>query len=138
MRNEKQKESRRKYEQSEKGKSAKKRHEAAYVASGGRAAAEKRRSAKPITESKRIAKQKYQLKRRASEIELCELSNFCLSEAISLTRLREKMLGTKWHVDHVLPVSRGGASTYDNIQVVPALWNRRKSNKHTGLFFARA
>jgi len=138
VRNEAQKLAKRKYEQSEKGKAAKKRHEATYVASGGRAEAEKRRSAKPLTEAKRIAKLKYQLVRRGSEKTLSIFDEFVLKEAISLARLREQMLGTKRHVDHIIPVSKGGASTYDNIQVVPALWNRRKSNKHTGLFFTRA
>ena len=138
MRNEAQKLAKRKYEQSEKGKAAKKRHEATYVASGGRAAAELRRSAKPITEAKRIAKLKYQLVKRSSKKALSELDKFVLSEAIFLAKLREKMFGTKWHIDHIIPVSKGGASTYDNIQVVPALWNRQKSNKHTGLFFTRA
>ena len=138
MRSEAQKAIRKKYEQSEKGKAAKKRQEARYVASGGRAAAELRRSSKPITEAKKLAKLKYQIVRRTAEGNLSELDVFVLKEAILLAKLREKMLGTKWHVDHIIPVSKGGASSYDNIQVVPALWNRRKSNKHTGLFFARA
>jgi len=138
VRNEAQKLAKRKYEQSEKGKEAKKRHEAAYVASGGRAAAELRRAVKPLSEPRKNARLKYAVIKRTADKNLSELDVFVLSEAISLAKLREKMLGIKWHVDHIIPVSKGGASNYANIQVVPALWNRRKSNKHTGMFFARA
>ena len=138
MRSEHQKAIRKKYEQSEKGKAAKKRQEATYVASGGRAEAEARRGQKPLSEPRKNARLKYAVVKRTADKNLSELDLFVLSEAISLAKLREKMLGIKWHVDHVIPVSKGGASNYGNIQVVPALWNRRKSNKHTGLFFARA
>ena len=128
MRTEKQKESRRKYDASAKGKAAKKRHDAAYVVSGGRAKTEIKRNSKPITEARKIARLAYQLKRRSGEKELGSFDKFVLSEAVSLARLRKKATGFEWHVDHIYPVSKGGLSTHNNIQVVPALWNRQKSN----------
>lgn len=76
--------------------------------------------------------------RRSAENALSELDSLVLSEAVLLAKLREKVLGIKWHVDHIVPVSKGGLSSYDNIQVVPALWNRQKSNKHTDLYISRA
>jgi len=146
MRTEAQKESRRKYEASEKGKAAKKRHEAAYKASGGREKAEERRSQKPITQDRKSARirwakanQEYftanRAFRRSLERNLSELDRFVLIEAVFLAKLREKMVGGSWHVDHIIPISKGGTNASNNLQVVPAAWNRRKSNVHTQRFF---
>ena len=137
-RNEKQKEARRRYEMSDKGKAARKRHEANYVASGKRAIVEAKRAEKPVSAARKQARLKYQLVRRSGEKMLDDFSSWILMEAIQLAKLREKLCGGSWHVDHIVPVSQGGQSTHDNIQVVPAYWNRSKSNKHTGRFFARA
>ena len=145
MRTQAQKESRRKYEV-EKGKSAKRRHEAAYKASGGRAKAEQRRSEKPVSPARKIARLKWAKAnkdyftasrsfRRSLIQELSDFDRFVLLEAVSLARLREQIVGGQWHVDHIIPVSKGGTSRATNLQVVPAEWNRRKSNVHTNRFF---
>ena len=134
MRTETQKASRRKYDQSEKGKAAKKRHDTTYALSGGRVKTEARRADKPLSEARKLYRNTYQLMRRSNERNLNELDSFVLREAVSLTKLREKLLGNKWHVDHIIPVSKGGTSEAFNVQVVPALWNRRKSNKHTSRY----
>jgi len=135
---EKVKEAKRKYYATEKGKAQKRKEDAAFMESGNRALVEKRRNEKPLSQARKMAKLKYQLMRRSSEKVLSELDAFVLSEAVALAKLREKMLGIKWHVDHIVPVSKGGLSSYDNIQVVPALWNRQKSNKHSSAYFLRA
>jgi len=75
------------------------------------------------------------LKRRGLEKVLTPFEFWVLQEAVDLCRLREVVVGGKWQVDHVIPVSKGGHSRPDNIQVVPAIWNRRKSNVHTERFF---
>jgi 5-methylcytosine-specific restriction endonuclease McrA len=137
-RNEKQKEARRRYEMSDKGKAARKRHEATYVASGKRAVIEAKRAEKPVSEPRKQARLKYQLMRRSGEQALDGFCKWVLLEAVQLAKQREMLCGGKWHVDHITPVSKGGQSTYDNVQVVPAYWNRSKSNKHTGRFFACA
>ena len=137
-RNEKQKEARRRYEQSDKGKAARKRQEAAYVASGKRAVLEAKRAKKPVSEARKQARLRYQLMRRSGEQALDDFRKWVLLEAVHLAKLREQLCGGKWHVDHITPVSKGGQSTHDNIQVVPAFWNRTKSNKHTGRYFACA
>ena len=135
MRNEAQKASRKKYEASEKGKAAKRRHETAYVASGGRAKAELRRSAKPISEVRKQARLRYQLVRRGFERNLSEFDRLVLTEAVDLMRIRSIGTGFSWHVDHIIPVSKGGNSAANNLQVVPAVWNRQKSNVHAEHFF---
>ena len=146
MRTEAQKESRRKYEASEKGKAAKRRHEEVYKASGGRTKVEHRRSQQPISTARKAARVKWAKSnneyfaanrafRRSLERNLSELDRLVLLEAVSLARLREKMVGGSWHVDHIVPVSKGGNNTFNNLQVVPAVWNRRKSNVHTQRFF---
>jgi hypothetical protein len=147
VRNEAQKASRRKYSQSEKGKAASKRHEAAYIASGGRAAAEERRKEKPISEARKQARKKWATNnkdyfskdraiRRSLERNLSEFDRFVLDEAFKLAKLRESVFGSKWEVDHIIPVSKGGTAVSDNIQVVPRLWNKRKSNLHTQRFYS--
>jgi hypothetical protein len=130
--------SKQKYYASEKGKACKKREEASYVASGGRAAQEVIRAQKPISEAKKLVKLRYQIMRRSGEKVLDDFDSWVLNEAIELAGLRKRMCGGEWHVDHVTPVSKGGKSTHDNIQVVPAYWNRVKSNKHSERFFAHA
>lgn len=146
MRSERQKEARRRYEASDKGKTAKKRHEAAYIASGGRAEHEKRRALKPLSDARKAAKVKWAKNnqayftaqrslRRSLERNISELDHLVLNEAVDLAKRRKELTGYDWHVDHIIPVSKGGLTTADNLQVVPAKWNRSKSNKHTQLFW---
>ena len=110
----------------------------AYALSGGRCEAEKRRAAKPISDARKHARLKYQLMRSSNEKQLNEFDSFVLGEAVRLCKLRTQITGKSWHVDHIVPVSKGGASSANNLQVVPALWNRKKSNKHSERFFAHA
>lgn len=37
--------------------------------------------------------------------------------------------GDPWQTDHIIPASRGGASTRDNLQIVHASCNRRRGSK---------
>jgi hypothetical protein len=146
VRSEAQKAARRLYEASEKGKEAKRRHEAAYKVSGGRATTEARRKNAPLSEARRAARIKWAKNnqayftamrsyRRTLEKALDPFEFWVLQEAVSLARLRETVVGGRWHVDHIVPVSKGGNSRPDNLQVVPATWNRRKSNRHAERFF---
>lgn len=56
-----------------------------------------------------------------------------IAQAYDLARLRTKMTGIDWHVDHVLPL-RGknvsGFHTPYNLQVIPAIDNLRKGNQY--------
>lgn len=73
-------------------------------------------------------------KKAVNEINTKE-TKWILQEAYELATLRAKLLGSKWEIDHIIPISLGGKHSIDNIQVVPLAWNRRKSNKHTDKFF---
>lgn len=131
-----------KYRSSEKGKATTKAWDAANI--------EKRREYdrnREVTPPRKAARIKWarnnpeysaadRAKRRALERELPEFDRWVLWEARKLAVLREKMTGVPWHVDHVVPVTKGGTSRYQNIQVVPASWNIKKSNRHTNRFFA--
>lgn len=61
-------------------------------------------------------------------------NKFFISEAYHLAKLREKVVGGKWHVDHVIPL-RGklvcGLHVENNLQVIPASINVHKHAKFT-------
>jgi len=126
------------YYSTDKGKMQKRKEDVAYVTSGGRAKAEAKRAEQPLSEARKQAKLRYQLMRSSGEKSLNEFDSWILREAVELAKLRKKLCGGEWHVDHIIPVSKGGLCTHENLQVVPACWNRSKSNKHSERFFAHA
>lgn len=53
-------------------------------------------------------------------------------ETIYLQRIRlEKRLGIQFHVDHVIPISKGGLHIPSNLQVLPAKLNLKKNSKNS-------
>lgn len=59
-------------------------------------------------------------------------NNFFLQEAYELSQLRSKMFNFLWEVDHIVPIKNKdvcGLHVEHNLQVVPAYWNKQKSNK---------
>lgn len=60
-------------------------------------------------------------------------NNFFIQEAYSLARLRTKMLGYPWHVDHIVPLMSPivcGLHVHDNLRVIPGSINQSKNNRH--------
>lgn len=58
---------------------------------------------------------------------------FLINEAYSLAKLRAKITGIEWHVDHIIPLladKASGLHTIYNLQVIPAKLNYLKNNKY--------
>lgn len=58
-----------------------------------------------------------------------ELNEFALVESIKLKILRKEATGHDWHIDHMVPLSKGGTHSWDNIQVIPWLMNIMKKDR---------
>lgn len=80
-------------------------------------------------------KNTYDAKRRAQGKKAMPAwaNTFFIAEAYRLAKLREKVCGGKWHVDHIVPLQHKlvcGLHVERNLQVIPAPQNHRKSNTH--------
>lgn len=60
-------------------------------------------------------------------------NSFFIEEAYSLAKLRSKVTGIKWEVDHVVPLQSKtvcGLHAETNVRVIPAILNHTKGNRH--------
>lgn len=62
-----------------------------------------------------------------------EFSSFIIEEAYNLSSKRTKATGITWQVDHIIPIKHRevcGLHTGYNLQVIPEITNKRKSNNN--------
>ena len=60
-----------------------------------------------------------------------EFDEFVMKEAVRLSRVRERLTGFKWEVDHIVPLQGGTVTGFHigcNIQVIPKVVNMRKNS----------
>jgi len=53
-----------------------------------------------------------------------------IAEVYKIAQEASITTGYDWHVDHIVPLSKGGLHTLNNLQVVPATWNLEKNNNN--------
>ena len=72
-------------------------------------------------------------RRRAREMNACVMLHRDQQKIIdSIYEYSQRItncIGIMHHVDHIIPISRGGVHVHTNMQVIPASLNCRKSNK---------
>jgi len=72
-------------------------------------------------------------RRRAREMNACIMlhrdQQKIIDSIYDYSQRLTKCIGIKHHVDHIIPISRGGIHVHTNMQVIPASINCRKRNK---------
>lgn len=109
----------RKWRRTEKGKAYTKARNKAYFKT------EKGKLAMAVIMNKRRA-----AKKKALE-ELDERQEGLIKQIYAYRIRLQNKLGIPFHVDHIVPLAKGGLHRPSNLQVVPASWNCSKGDRHT-------
>lgn len=57
-----------------------------------------------------------------------------IEDMYKLAQVKTKDTGFQWHVDHIVPLTKGGLHKPTNLQVVPAKWNIKKRNYNCNVY----
>ena len=95
---------------------------------------------KANAKGRRAVVSEYDAKRRikTDKFKMTDFDLFVLSEAGRLCEIREKITGTPWHIDHIVPLNHkhvSGLHNGYNVQVVPGNWNIKKGNRNMDIYF---
>jgi len=114
---------------------ANKERRAASAKAYAKANVEKRRAWSRAWSAANPEYNKQKLARKRQSLRgLDAFDRFVLDEAAKLCAVRQQILGGVWEIDHIVPVSLGGTSAHNNLQVVPKSWNASKGNRNCNRF----
>ena len=83
---------------------------------------------------KNASTKRYKETKRDNNYIVTELDKFVEQEMYELAQIRTKTLGKDWHVDHTIPLSKGGPHAIHNLEVVPKAWNLSKGNRNSNRY----
>ena len=82
----------------------------------------------PQYRAERAAKRRAQM--RDGLAQLTEEDKKLIAQYYAYSARLSKKLQMPFHVDHIVPLSKGGKHIPSNLQVVPAKWNWSKNNRN--------
>ena len=106
-----------------------------YRAKNRESLLEKKRKYQRENLAAHVAKAKaYKSKKRAEYNNLSETDKSIVTLIYEAKQRVSKCLGINFHVDHIIPLSKGGEHAPHNLQIVPAKWNISKHNRSNDIF----
>lgn len=84
-----------------------------------------KRWAKQNQDKRNITRAKYKAKKLKLTPELSDEE----TRKLELIYSKKHDLGSEWHVDHIIPLSKGGLHHPDNLQIIPKTENLRKKDR---------
>jgi hypothetical protein len=95
---------------------------------------ERLREYRRTSPARKASKAAYRVGLHKSYTSLPENSKAVVRGIYEASQRVSECLGVPFHVDHIVPVSKGGTHSPENLQIVPAKWNLQKGNRHSGGF----
>ena len=91
--------------------------------------------AKANKEKKSALNAKYRLLKVNAEAAMSDAEKENYANLVEIRDKATALFGYAWHIDHTIPLSKGGTNAIDNLEVVPALWNEAKGNSNSDSFW---